>query len=226
MTDKFRTLIHTKNMQRLFALCGIIAPIIFWLMVIVESILRPGYSPTSNFISDLGVGPNSIIQNVNFVVFGLLSIGLALGLQVGLPTPRTPSLKAGIWFVVIFGLGVLLAGVFPEDYGSGTLHSLVSATAFVAIIAAQLLIWQGLKSGDRATWGRYRTYSLLSGLLSIILVILLKVAMLSYIDYQGAAQRAFLLVPWIWIYITGLQLYSVIKRSETEKGPQATVSKQ
>jgi len=72
----------------------------------------------------------------------------------------------------------LLAGVFPENFLSQGPHNYVSATAFVAIIAAQLLIWLGLKSEDSAIWGGYKTYSLISGLLSIILVILLKVAIL------------------------------------------------
>jgi hypothetical membrane protein len=142
-----------------------------------------------------------------------LSTGLALGLRSGLPVPQGRALKAGVWFVIIYGLGVLFAGVFPENYLSQGPHNLVSSTAFVSIIAAQLLIWQGLRSKDSAVWGRYRTYSLISGLLSIILVILLKVAITYYPDYQGLAQRAFLAVPWIWIGITGLKLYYLTKKT-------------
>ena len=80
-------LVQTGHKQRFYAFCGIIAPIFFWLMVIVESFLRPGYSQFFNFVSDLGVGPLAILQNINFVVFGLLSFGLALGLRGGLPSP-------------------------------------------------------------------------------------------------------------------------------------------
>ncbi len=84
---------------------------------------------------------------------------------------------------------------------------MVSSTAFVSIIAAQLLIWHGLRHENSTIWGRYRTYTLISGLLSLIFVILLKVAMIYFVDYQGAFQRLFLAVPWIWIGITGLKLY-------------------
>ncbi len=205
-----------RNKQRFYAFCGIIAPIFFWFMVIVESFLRPGYSQFFNFVSDLGVGPLAILQNINFVVFGLLSLGLALGLRGGLPSSHGMALKAGGWFVIIFSLGVLLAGVFPENFLSQGPHNYVSATAFVAIIAAQLLIWQGLKNQDSAIWGGYKTYSLISGLLSVILVILLKVAIL-YGIYPGLVQRAFLIVPWIWIGITGLKLYSLQKKYTLEK---------
>ena len=199
---------QTRNKQHFYAFCGIIAPIFFWFMVIVESFLRPGYSQFFNFVSDLGVGPLAILQNINFVVFGLLSLGLALGLRGGLPSPLGRALKAGVWFVIIFSIGVFLAGVFPENFLSQGPHNYVSATAFVAIIAAQLLIWQGLKNEDITIWGRYMTYSLISGLLSIILVILLKISMVFGI-YPGLVQRMFLIVPWIWIGITGLKLYSL-----------------
>jgi hypothetical membrane protein len=171
-------------------------------VVIVASLLQPGYSQTINFVSDLDVGPYALIQNVNFVIFGLLSLGLALGLRSSLPAPQGRTLKAGVWLVIIFSLGVLFAGVFPEDYLSQGPHNLVSATAFLSIIAAQLLIWRGLKNTDSTVWGVYRTYSLISGFLSFALLILLRVAIFTDIT-PGLAQRAFLAVPWIWIGVTG-----------------------
>ena len=61
--------IITKKQRGLkfYAICGIIGPILFWVMVIIESILRPGYSQSYNYVSDLGVGPFAIIQNINFI---------------------------------------------------------------------------------------------------------------------------------------------------------------
>lgn len=61
MADNIGTLIQTQNWQRIFALCGIVAPILFTLLVIVASLIRPEYSQTHNFVSDLGVGPYAII---------------------------------------------------------------------------------------------------------------------------------------------------------------------
>jgi hypothetical membrane protein len=203
--------IRSNKKVQFYAICGIVAPIIFWFMVIVESILRPGYSSYYNFVSDLGVGHLAVLQNINFIVFGLLTIGLALGLRVGLPAPQGRALKTGIWCVILFALGVLLAGVFPESYLSANPHNIVSATAFVAIIAAQLLVWQGLKNEDSTIWAGYATYSLISGLLSLILVIFLKFAML-YGIYPGLSQRAFLIVSWIWIGITGIKLYRLTQK--------------
>ena len=211
MTDMDKTSDQVQKKLKILAFCGITAPILFMLLVIMASLLRLGYSQTYNFISDLGVGPYALIQNINFVIFGLLSIALSFGLRISLPAPQGKAFKAGVWLVIIFGLGVLFAGVFPEDYGSGALHTASSATAFVSIIAAQLLIWKGLKDRDRTLWGFYPKYSLISGLLSFVLLIVLRVAIFEG-SYPGLAQRVFLLVPWIWIGLTGLKLYFLSKK--------------
>lgn len=203
--------VKTRNNLRIYALCGIIAPLLFWIMVIVESLLRPGYSQLYNYVSDLGVGPLSILQNINFIIFGILTLVFGYGLRTGFPTPHTKAMKAGIIFFMIFSLGVLFAGVFPEDYLSQGPHNIVSSTAFIAIIIAQILVWQGLRDKDDKNWGKYRVYTLISGLLSFLLVILLKVAML-YGIYPGLVQRIFLLIPWIWVFITGLKVYSISKK--------------
>ncbi len=137
-----------RNKQRLFAFCGVLAPILFTLLVIIASLLRPGYSQAHNFISDLGVGSYAILQNANFVIFGLLSMGLAFGLRGGLPAQHLRAIRAGVWCVILFGLGIAFAGVFPEDYLSGGPHTLASSVAFLSIVAAQLLIWRGLPSAD------------------------------------------------------------------------------
>jgi len=199
--------VYIRNI-RFFAICGILAPIIFWFMVIIESLLRPGYSQLYNFVSDLGVGPLAIIQNINFVVFGILSLIFGLGFIQNLPNPKSRSIKAGFWFMILFSIGILLAGIFNENFMSQNPHNLVSSTAFIAIIAAQLLIWKGLTNDNDKIWGKYRTYTLISGILSLILVILLKVS-IYYGTYPGLFQRAFLLVPWIWIGVSGVKLYTL-----------------
>jgi hypothetical membrane protein len=211
MTEKNGTFI--RNKPRFFALCGIIAPILFTLLVIIESLLRPGYSQIFNDISDLGIGPYSIIQNISFMVFGLLSIGFAMGLGSNL---RYRAGKAAKWLVIVFGLCIILAGVTLFSVGADVTyakdvvaHGLVSAIAFLVIIAAQFTTWQALRGSDGATWGRYRLYSLISGLLSILALIFLSYTQFS--SFHGASERLFIAVWMIWIEVTGLKLYSLTK---------------
>lgn len=204
---------NSNRKQQLFALCGILAPVIFWAMVLIESLLRPGYSQLYNFVSDLGVGPLAILQNINFIVFGILSLFLSIGFRNCLKDLPGKSLKAVFWFMILFSLGVMFAGIFPEDFLSQNPHNLVSATAFVAIIAAQLLMWNGLKNQDDDKWSRYRRYSLMSGTLTLVLVIILKIA-ITYNIYPGLFQRLFLIISWIWIGASGLKLLFITNSTD------------
>jgi hypothetical protein len=53
---------------------------------------------------------------------------------------------------------------------------------------------------------------LIRGLLSIIFLIILQITISDFVAYQGLAQRLFLAVPWIWIGLSGLKLYSFAKK--------------
>ena len=87
---------------------------------------------------------------------------------------------------------------------------MVSAIAFLVIIIAQFLTWQALRKSDDTIWGRYRKYSIISGLLSILTLIWLSYTQFS--SYHGATERLFIAVWLIWIEVTGLKLYSLTKK--------------
>jgi hypothetical protein len=185
--------------------------------LIIAALLAPGYTG-STYISPISVGFYAMIQNLVFVVLGILTIGLAIGLQISLPSPKNRLLKIGVWSMIIFSLGILLAGLlplaglFPENYIVRVPYNLLSASAFAVTfgtyILAQLLIGKGLKNENSIMWGKYNKYSFRSGFLYIILVILLILTIVFDI-YPGGSQRVFFIVSWIWILVTGLKLYSI-----------------
>ena len=210
MTDKNRICIQK---QRFFALCGMVAPILFTILVIVESLLRPGYSQIFNDVSDLGIGPYSIIQNINFIIFGLLSIGFAMGLGANLSHRAGKATK---WLVVVFGVCIILAGVTLFSVGADVTyakdvvaHGLVSAIAFLVIIVAQFTAWHALRNSENSIWGSYRIFSLIMGLMSIFTLLLLSYTQFS--PYHGATERLFIAMWMIWIEVTGIKLYSLTK---------------
>jgi hypothetical membrane protein len=214
---------NNRVFQRMTAWAGIIAPILFTFLVAVESLLRQEYSQISNYVSELGVGSYAIIQITNFIVFGLLSILFALSLEASLPATQGRSKKCVVWLMAVFGLGVVFAGVallfigiFPDDYVFGA-HNLATFVAFLTSIAAQLLTWRALKNGDDALWGwrRYRTYSLVSGLIALSLLFVLIHTLGT--PYHGATERAFIAVPLIWLAITGMKLDSLAKIKQNQE---------
>jgi len=70
------------------AVAGIAGPVIFVVVVIVQSLLHPDYSHMALPISALAAWPGGWVQNVNFVVFGLLMIAYAIGLHFGVRPSR------------------------------------------------------------------------------------------------------------------------------------------
>jgi hypothetical protein len=217
-----------KQNKLLFcSICGIIPMLLFAVWLIIAAIISPGYNGGSDYISPVTFGFYSMIQNLVFVVLGLLSVGLAFGLHIGLPSPRNGLLKLGVWSVLIFGLGVFLGGLFPlmgllpENYLVIVPYNLVTVIGFavtiMAYIGAVLLIGQGLKYEDSLIWGSYSRYSLVTGGLFIILQILL-IIFIFYNIYPGVIQRAFIIILWVWILVTGVKLYLISTNKKPIQG--------
>jgi hypothetical protein len=63
---------------RVLALAGVIGPIWFTALVVVQGFLLPDYSHVRLPISALAAWPTGRIQTLSFYVFGLLTITFAL----------------------------------------------------------------------------------------------------------------------------------------------------
>jgi hypothetical membrane protein len=95
----------------------------FVLGLIVAEASYSGYSISSNYISDLGVGPSSMIFNSSVFLMGLLLIVGAYFLQSAF------NFKALTVLLVLAALGTMGVGVFTEN--SGAFHPVVSLIAFL-----------------------------------------------------------------------------------------------
>ena len=69
---------------------GIVGPLLFTAVFLVqEAFRREEYDPLAEPVSALEAGPAGWIQQVNFVILGVLTIGHAIGQHAGmLPTRR------------------------------------------------------------------------------------------------------------------------------------------
>jgi len=95
----------------------------FVLGIIVSEALYSGYSISDNYISDLGVGPSSMIFNSSVFLMGLLLIVGAYFLHRAFNFPMLTVM------LVLTAIGAMGVGVFTEDFG--TIHSVVSLIAFL-----------------------------------------------------------------------------------------------
>lgn len=127
----------------------------FVLALIVSEALYPGYSTSTNYISDLGVGPSAILFNSSVFIFGLLLAISTYYLQRAFDYTLLTVLLA------LTSIGAMGVGVFTEDYI--TIHTVVSLIAF---------LFGGLSAIFSAICSYVHEFKLLKTPFSIITVIL------------------------------------------------------
>jgi hypothetical membrane protein len=91
--------------------------------IIVAEALYTGYSTSENYISDLGVGPSSLIFNSSLFLLGVLTVGGAYFIQ------RAFDFRLFSIFAAITGIGAMGVGLFPED--AGVVHVVFSLITFL-----------------------------------------------------------------------------------------------
>jgi len=130
--------VSQKRYLNIAGALALVAAIQWILGIIVAESTYANYSVSQNFLSDLGatchsgagtspcfiVQPSSIIFNSALFLLGLLSIAGAYLIYRALGRRLFPTLFG------LFGVGTLLAGVFPETYIM--VHELAALLAFVS----------------------------------------------------------------------------------------------
>ncbi len=91
--------------------------------IIVAEALYPGYSTSDNYISDLGVGPSSLIFNSSVFLLGILAVIGAYFIQEAF------GFRLFSLFAAITGIGAMGVGLFPED--AGVIHAVFSLITFL-----------------------------------------------------------------------------------------------
>src|SRR5215469_8522693 len=66
---------------RFLLAAGLIGPLFFFIVVIVQGASRPGYNPLHHVVSTLALGPGGWIVNAGLAVLGVLLLCFAVGLR-------------------------------------------------------------------------------------------------------------------------------------------------
>ena len=171
----------TSEATRWLALGAVAGPAVFTLAWFILGFLSPGYtifgtkiapySPISQPISGLGMGPTAPFMNAAFVLSGILLMAGMIGV-FQTQTMRTSSRPAVRWacavLLAVSPLGVMIPGIFtledPLPHLVGFL--LWTATPVISFLAAGLF----LRGVPR--WRRFGTWLLLGSPLTLVLVVL------------------------------------------------------
>lgn len=162
--------------------CGTLGGILFAIVYLIEGATRPGYDPWQQAISALSLGPGGLVQQINFVVFGVLAFvsafGWRLALKPGAGATWYPILKG------VAGIGLIVDGFFSQDpaigypvgaiVGAPTTHGIIH-NLFAFVIITALAVSNFVLARRFATEARWRGWTfaaVLTGVLTIVFIAL------------------------------------------------------
>lgn len=178
----------------------------FVILLVVAESLYPGYSVSANFLSDLGatctppppatitsctiVQPASTVFTATLILLGAMFLVSARYLFLVLHN------RFGTVAIALAGLGIVGAGIFPENYG--IVHTIFSLLSFVSIGIGEIKIAHALR-------GAMRYFSVILGAATLIFLAL----GISGIDFglgPGAMERMVAYPALLWAVGFGAQL--------------------
>jgi hypothetical membrane protein len=215
-----------RLLDRISGLAGMVGPVLFVLVFTAAAFLRPGYSALRDPVSDLGTGPSAWIQNANFFVFGLLILVFTTGFHRGMRGVMQPRrLKAVAVLLVLSGVGIMAAGVFPDNPNdptapAGIMHWLAGfLLAFLSAIAAISIVGKQLRktSGWRG-YGRYSTVTAWTALalIPVQFLLLSPSSPLAGAQLGGLLERIFAIEVFAWYAVSGWWIIAAGRQRETD----------
>jgi hypothetical membrane protein len=162
-----------RSVVAALAAAGIVGPVIFVVVALVQSLLRRDHSLVGHPISALAAGPSGWVQNVNFLLFGLLMIAYAVGLHLGVRPSRAGVV--GVVFLLLSGVGLMWAAVFPATDATGAFdeNRLLHIPGFImTFLGGGIgLIVMSRRMGRDPRWKRVATYALATGIAMLVLIL-------------------------------------------------------
>jgi hypothetical membrane protein len=159
-------------MSRL-AVAGIIAPVWFVTMVIVQGFMHPDYSQIALPISAYAAWPNGWMQNLTFFVTSPLLALFAVGLHNAIQPTRYGLV--GVILLLLPSIGMVIAGLFPWISVNGVPtatrpHALGGVLTFTTASAGMVLISRRMATD--ANWRDLATYVLVTGIVMVVLFLM------------------------------------------------------
>lgn len=216
-------------------LCGVIGPLLFIVVLLIEGATRPGYNAIQTQGSYLALSNQGWEQIANFIVCGSLCIAFAVGLRRIWRTGR-----ASLWgplLIGLFGLGLVIAGVFVTDPGGGYppgapfnghpqtwhgwVHGINGGVFFLVVLPAACFVLARRFAAD-PHHRRWATYSWMTGALILVISIASAIA-LPFAEYagfpvvDGLLQRVQIIMGWVWLSLTALQLWRETRKARFEE---------
>ena len=206
---------------RALLLFGILTGPVFFAVAIVQMLTRPGFDIHHNAISQLSLGDLGGIQIASFILTGLFAVLCGIGVRRALK-----GQKGGIWGALLFGtfgVGLIVAGIFPPDPGFGfppgapagmpaamTGHASGHAAGFfvsmLSAIAGSIIFARRFRALNEPGW---MAYCIASAVAAPVLIVLTNVLM----SWAGVIVALAGAVVFGWAAATAARLRSELSRA-------------
>jgi len=201
-------------MKKIGPWAGMLGPALFALTFTLNGLLRPGYHPVRMYVSELSIGPQGWIQQVNFMVLGLCLAAFAVGVSKAFPAGKAS--RAGPVLLGIIAACYFISGPLVTDPAAmfdnqrtvhGFLHGIFGALVFSLSPACCFVFLRRFRAD--AAWRRMRPWTLLAGIVMALVVVLMKIAqpLPSPLNpWAGLIQRCSMLTFYAWVITFALGL--------------------
>jgi hypothetical protein len=162
---------------------GVAIPVLWFGILFAAGALRPGYDHVRQYMTELTVGDNAWLAQLDFFVVGPLVLLFAYALKNAGGPP------IGALLIAVKGVAIIVGGLFIGDVDigvrttSGLVHNLSVVIGSVAMAAAIVAI--------TIAWRRAVVFSIAAAAVIVIATVLLAVA-----TPQGTGSPDSPLAPW------------------------------
>lgn len=179
---------------------AVAATVAAWLPPIVFGLRWPGYSPSRDFISELGAAgaPDAAAVNLTFLLAGLLFVATCVTIARATRGSTTAMMLASLvgWSYVVVAFAPCDAGCPADGSSTQALHNAVGALGYLGGGIGLLLASRAGAPGRHAPpW-----LSVAAGLLAIGGLVAMGAPELA--DVRGAAQRVVEGGVFVWLLVT------------------------
>ena len=210
-----------RHLPRWLALAGVVVPV--WMLggALAVGLLRPGYEPLRDAISELGEkgAPTALLWNVaGFGVVAVLYAAYAIAVRAGFGPGwlfRLTVLQAV--FIAASAFLDCDPGCPPVPETATMMGHIVAGLAYFAITALlPVVAWRAFRS--RPAWASFARPSLAVG---AILVVLFLIGPTLGEDRVGLWQRTVLLLAYAWQVAVAVRLHELLRSAagDADAGP-------
>jgi hypothetical protein len=197
----------TLSRTRTLALAGLVAPVWFTAMVVIQGELHPRYSHVTMPISALAAWPMGWMQNLTFYV--VIAFVIALHRSVR----QAHRGRAGHVLLLIAGAALAMNAVFPWEIVDGvpaelTTRAASAITTFLATALGMIVFSRGMTTDVQ--WRGLARYTRWSRIL--VLVLFLVLGFFAIEDsaplhrWIGLIQRVLVAVCFVWMIVVALRI--------------------